>query len=136
MTLLRSTTPWWALLPLHLVLSIGLSLIITPLFSASLGSLPERLYSYGSATVGTAQQVAGAVGIAVFVSTMTLVTARQVGAGASAPDATAAGVNAAFLIGASVSLLSVIASCFIRKPDIADSSDSDVQKDGLANRHD
>jgi DHA2 family lincomycin resistance protein-like MFS transporter len=136
MTLLRSTTPWWALLPLHLVLSIGLSLIITPLFSASLGSLPERLYSYGSAIVGTAQQVAGAVGIAVFVSTMTVVTTRQVGGGASAPDATAAGVNAAFLIGASVSLLSVIASCFIRKANIVASSDSAVREDGPANRHD
>ena len=32
----------------------------TPLFTVALGSLPKRLYSHGSALIGTIQQVAGA----------------------------------------------------------------------------
>src|SRR5690606_21056083 len=63
-------TSLFLLLPADLLLMAGLSAMFTPLFSASLGSLPMRLYSHGSAIVGTAQQVAGAAGTALFVALM------------------------------------------------------------------
>jgi len=69
---LQQDTPVWLLLIAHIVLSIGLALMFTPLFTVSLGSLPPNLYSHGSAVLGAAQQVAGAAGTALFVAVMTL----------------------------------------------------------------
>ena len=60
------------------VLSIGLALSFTPLFTASLGSLQPQFYSYGSAVLGTVQQVAGAAGIALMITIMSSVTADAV----------------------------------------------------------
>ena len=52
----------------HLLLSVGLAFVFTPLFTAGLGALPARLYSYGSAVFGATQQLAGAAGVALLVS--------------------------------------------------------------------
>src|SRR5699024_7390947 len=38
---------------IHVVMSIGLALMFTPLLTSALGSLPHHLYSHGSATVST-----------------------------------------------------------------------------------
>ena len=75
------------LLIAHLVLSVGLALMFTPLFTVSLGALPPNLYSHGSAMIGATQQVAGAAGTALFVAVMTLQTAKLAAGGA---DPTAA----------------------------------------------
>ncbi len=58
------TTPIWWIVTVYLALNLGLGLVFTPLMTSALGSLPRRLYSHGSAVVGTAQQVAGAAGTA------------------------------------------------------------------------
>ena len=64
MATLGVETAVWHVLVCHILLSIGLAMLFTPLFTSSLGSLPPELYSYGSAVLGTVQQVAGAAGIA------------------------------------------------------------------------
>ncbi len=109
-------TPVWLILGLHIVLSLGLALMFTPLFTSSLGSLPPKLYSHGSAVIGTTQQVAGAAGIALFVSLMTLRTADSAAAGAGQVTAMADGLQLAFLCGAIISLLAIVAAFFIRRP--------------------
>ncbi len=107
LTTVGTGTPWWFLLGAHVALSAGLAFTFTPLFSSGLGSLPEHLYSHGSATIGTVQQVAGAAGTALFVAVMSGVQAAQGAAGASEPDALASGIRAAFLVGAVISLFGV-----------------------------
>ncbi len=109
-----TTTPWWQLLALHVALSAGLALVFTPLFTASLGSLPPHLYSHGSAVVSTVQQVAAAAGIAVFVSTMAAVAATGVAGGSDPTAATADGIRAALLIGAVIASLAVVTAFFVR----------------------
>jgi DHA2 family lincomycin resistance protein-like MFS transporter len=104
------------LLAAHVALSIGLALLFTPLFTSGLASLPKHLYSHGSAVVGTLQQVAGAAGIALFVSLMTIESARLAGEGADTVAATAGGIHAGFLCGAMISLLLVVAAFFVRRP--------------------
>jgi hypothetical protein len=98
------------------VLSIGLALSFTPLFTASLGSLQPRFYSYGSAVLGTVQQVAGAAGIALMITIMASVTAGAIEGGAGEAAAGAQGAQAAFTIAAIVSLPLVIGAFLIRKP--------------------
>lgn len=94
------------------VLSIGLALSFTPLFTASLGSLEPRFYSYGSAVVGTVQQVAGAAGIALLVTVMSGVSAGMGGG----VEGDAAGARTAFMIAAIVSLPLIVGAFLIRKP--------------------
>jgi len=64
LTLVDQNTPIWGILAGHVTISVGLALMFTPLFTASLSSLPMQLYSHGSAILGSAQQVAGAAGVA------------------------------------------------------------------------
>lgn len=115
-TTLTETTPIWVIAVAQTVLSIGLALSFTPLFTASLGSVKPQFYSYGSAVLGTAQQVAGAAGIALMVTVMSSVTASGVADGLTASVAGAAGARAAFLIAAVVSLPLIVGAFLIRKP--------------------
>lgn len=100
----------------HVVLSAGLALLFTPLFASSLGSLPRALYSHGSAVLGTIQQVAGAAGIALFVSIMSLRIGAEMAEGADMIAATAAGLRVGFFCGAAISLLMIVAAFFVRRP--------------------
>jgi DHA2 family lincomycin resistance protein-like MFS transporter len=106
-------TPVWLIVTLQTLLSIGLALSFTPLFTASLASLTPRFYSYGSAVLGTVQQVAGAAGIALMIAVMSAVSAAG---GAPAGSFTAAGARSAFLIAAIVALPVIVGAFLIRKP--------------------
>ncbi|MET3926425.1 MDR family MFS transporter [Devosia sp. 2618] len=117
LTFVQQDTPIWLLLAGHLTLSIGLALMFTPLFTASLGSLKPNLYSHGSAMIGTTQQVAGAAGTALFVALMTLQTASLVAGGTEPIAAMAGGIRLAFFVGAIISVFAVIAAFFVRKPE-------------------
>ncbi|WP_430868822.1 DHA2 family efflux MFS transporter permease subunit [Demequina aurantiaca] len=108
--------PSWQLVAAHVTLSIGLALMFTPLFSASLGSLPPRLYAYGSATLTTLQQVAAAAGTALFIAIMSGVTMSQADSGADATQAQAAGIQAAFAVGGSLALIAIVLAFFVRPP--------------------
>ncbi|NHB83919.1 multidrug efflux MFS transporter [Tessaracoccus sp. HDW20] len=72
---LSLVTPWWAVMVAHIVMSISFASIFTPLFTVAMGSLPNDLYSHGSAVIGAIQQVAGAAGTALFVTVFAMQTA-------------------------------------------------------------
>ncbi|WP_417508585.1 DHA2 family efflux MFS transporter permease subunit [Microbacterium sp.] len=116
-------TVWWLLVIAQTVISVGLAMSFTPLFSASLGSLRRHLYSHGSAALNTIQQVAGAAGVALLtvIYSSTLHAGEQQGLETAA--AGAPGARMAFLIAAIVSLGAVALSAFVRKP--ADDIDSE-----------
>lgn len=116
LTLVGPSTSYWMLLAAHLVLSIGLALMFTPLFTVSLGALPPELYSHGSAMIGATQQVAGAAGTALFVAVMTLRATAEAAGGADAKAALASGIATAFLCGAVISLAALVAAFLVRRP--------------------
>jgi DHA2 family lincomycin resistance protein-like MFS transporter len=111
-----ANTPLWFIVVAQTFLSLGLALSFTPLFTASLASLQPKFYSYGSAVVGTVQQVAGAAGIAVMITVMSAAAAGASDAGASATVAEAQGAHAAFLLSAIISLPLLIGAFLVRKP--------------------
>jgi DHA2 family lincomycin resistance protein-like MFS transporter len=98
----------------HLLLSAGLALVFTPLFTSGLGAVEPRLYSYGSAIFGTTQQLAGAAGVALLVSVLSVRSSALAAEGASLVEQTAGGVHSAFLVAASLSLLAIVGAFFIR----------------------
>lgn len=113
---LSETTPWGFVLGAHVVMSIGLALMFTPLFTSSMAALNPRLYSYGSATIATVQQLAGAAGTALFIALLTIGQVNAAAAGASTVSGLADGVHNAFMAGAIISLFAVVASFFVPKP--------------------
>ena len=119
MTMLTASTPFWWVLVAHVALSFGLAFLFTPLFTSALASLRPKLYSHGSAVVGTAQQLAGAAGTALFITVMSSTAATQMAAGAGEVAATATGIQAAFLYGAIISLFAIPLAFFIRKPAVS-----------------
>ncbi|MDT0267703.1 MDR family MFS transporter [Streptomyces sp. DSM 44915] len=100
----------------HVVLSIGLGLLMTPLMTSSLGSLPAELYAHGSAILNTLQQLAGAAGTALFITVMTRSATREVEGGMEPIAAQAAGIHDAFLIGAVLALVAAGLSFLVRRP--------------------
>jgi DHA2 family lincomycin resistance protein-like MFS transporter len=114
-TTLGETTPIAVIAVAQTLLSVGLALTFTPLFTASLGSLEPRMYSYGSAVLSTTQQVAGAAGIALLVTVLSSVAAGTAG-GAGDVAAEAEGVRAAFTLAAILSTPTVVLAFLVRKP--------------------
>ena len=116
LTFLNENTPWGLVLAAHVGLCIGLAFMFTPLFTSSMAALNPRLYSHGSATIATVQQLAGAAGTALFIALLTIGQVTSEAAGATEASALANGVHSAFLAGAFISLLAVVGSFFVPKP--------------------
>ncbi|MCU1446022.1 DHA2 family efflux MFS transporter permease subunit [Cryobacterium sp.] len=116
MTMLTASSPFWWVLVAHVALSFGLAFLFTPLFTSALGSLKPKLYSHGSAVVGTVQQLAGAAGTALFITVMSSTAATRMADGAREVAATADGIQAAFVYGAIISLFAIPLAFFIRRP--------------------
>ena len=115
-TMLHEGTSVGWVIAVHMALNCGLALMFTPLMTSGLGSLDRSLYSHGSATVSTLQQLAGAAGTALFVTALSTTTAAGLSDGLSEVAATANGVQAAFMIGGFISLAAIIASFLVRRP--------------------
>ncbi len=111
------STEWWMIMAAQTILSVGLAMSFTPLFSASLGSLQRHLYSHGSAALNTIQQVAGAAGVALLTVTYSSILHAGEQEGLSTAVAGAPGARLAFLIAAFISLVAVALSPFVRKPE-------------------
>lgn len=119
MTLLGTQSRWEFILAGHIVMCVGFALLFTPLFTVCLSSVPPQLYSHGSAVLGSFQQLGGAAGVALFIAIMSAESAELAAAGTTAIESLAAGIRAAFLVGAIGALFAVASTFFVRKPDNA-----------------
>jgi DHA2 family lincomycin resistance protein-like MFS transporter len=106
---LGPASPLVEVIGMHVLLMAAVGLMIAPLMTYALSSLPARLYSHGSAIMSTLQQLMGALGTALFVAVATLATVK----GAAGPDA--GGLRAAFIAAGCVGVIGVIGSLFLRK---------------------
>lgn len=110
-----ATTPVWWLVALHVVMSLSLSFMFTPCFTAGLNALPARLYPHGSAGIGTLQQVAGAAGAALLVTVMQLDAARRAKGGTPAIEALTGGIHTAFWLGVVLMACAVPLALLLRR---------------------
>lgn len=100
----------------HLLLSVGLAFVFTPLFAVGLGAVPPTLYPYGSAIFSTAQQLAGAAGVALLVSVLSVRSEALAAERVPLVEQTAGGVHAAFLVAATLSLFTIVGALLVRSP--------------------
>ncbi len=122
-----SRTPWWlsavgagtslaTVIAMHVTFCIGMAMIMTPLMTASLGSLPRTLYGHGSAIVNTLQQLAGAAGTAILIAAMSIGASKAAADGAGAVAAQVTGTREAFVLGGIVGLVAVVSAPFVSRP--------------------
>lgn len=116
MAIYAAVAPLWGLVGLHMLISISLSFLFTPCFTAGLGSLPTRLYSHGSAMLGAGQQVAAAAGTALVVTVMEVRSHQLAGQGLTETAATSGGIGAGLLVATAVTVGVLVLALFVRAP--------------------
>ena len=104
-------------LPPMVLLGVGASFAFLTVILASVSGVPEDQAGLASGLVNTAQQLGGALGLAVLASVAAARTGGMLGAGSDPVAALNAGFHAAFLLGAIfVALAAVLAATLLRLP--------------------
>lgn len=129
-TTLGAATPVWLVIGMHVMLSIGTALMMTPLMTTALGSVAPNLYSHASAIVNTLQQVSGAAGTALFITLFSVAASAPAASAGDSLSALAGGVSAAFGVGAAISATAIILALFLRKPAAAAGPAVDLGQEG------
>lgn len=106
---LGASAPLWAVIVCDILLMASLGFMMTPLMTDSLDSLPDDLYSHGSALLATLQQVAGALGSAV------LVMIAAVGSTGPSGIPDAHGISVAFWVAAGIGVGAVIVAFLFKR---------------------
>ncbi|GAB3282828.1 MDR family MFS transporter [Kineosporia babensis] len=107
---------------MYVLMSLALSLLISPLFTTALSSVRPQLYSHASAAASTIQQLGGAAGTALFITMLTIgSSAHTADATASTVQNTVEGTQAAFAVGGIAALVVLAFTLFVRRPNTAPS---------------
>ncbi|WP_082130196.1 MDR family MFS transporter [Aneurinibacillus tyrosinisolvens] len=112
----------------------GMAILMMPIFTAALNDLPLALNRHGTALINTFRMVAGAVGMAFFVSIMTNQSAkhtedilqgryvyitRETERAVAVNQGAVMGINDAFLIATLLTVVALVLSFFIRNKAVA-----------------
>ncbi len=102
---------------LHVMMMIGISMVMMPAQTTALNQLPRLLYPHGTAIMNTLQQVAGAVGMALFISIMTAGAKNYVETtGDLNPvESMVAGLHNAFVIGLVLAIIALVLGLFVKR---------------------
>ena len=109
------------LILIHVIMMIGISMVMMPAQTTGLNQLPKSLYAHGTAILNTLTQVAGAIGVALFISIMSsgakdyMKTSPDPTSPTEGIQAMVAGLHDAFLIGLILAVLALAISLFIKR---------------------
>ena len=117
MVILGENSALWMVVGMHVIFSLGMCLMMTPLMTTALSSLPKKLYSHGSAIMNTFQQLAGATGTALLVVFLTRGTLAGAAAGLSPAAATAQGTHWAFLFAGVAGIAIAVIAPLLKRAD-------------------
>jgi len=124
LTTIKPTTAELTIILIHSCTLIGIALIFNPAQTNGLNQLPKQFQTDGTAVMQTIVHIAGAIGIALAISTMSSGQQRYQ---ANVTDSTgviaqsevlSAGINAAFMLSLFLSIIGFIISLYIKKVDI------------------
>jgi MFS transporter, DHA2 family, lincomycin resistance protein len=99
----------------NVLFSIGMAAVMTPLMALALGSLPRDLHADGSAILNTLQQLAAAIGTALFIALLSLGSAAAASSGAAPGQAMAAGLDWPFAVGGVLTVLAALLALTIKR---------------------
>ncbi|MEK4264102.1 DHA2 family efflux MFS transporter permease subunit [Paenibacillus sp. FSL L8-0499] len=145
---LTDSTTYTHMIITYTVRMLGMSMLSMPIVTAGLNQLPQRLSSHGTAMSNTLRTVAGALGMALFVSLMTnktksTITDTLMSGTVSLNDkaamlkltqeATISGVTHAFNIATWITVIALVLAFFIKKtspqPDFLKTEEVQPQQD-------
>ncbi|MFD1031404.1 DHA2 family efflux MFS transporter permease subunit [Metaplanococcus flavidus] len=117
-------TSYWQIMLIYSIRMLGISLVMMPVMTNGLNTLPIKEYPHGTAINNTLQQVAGAIGSAFLITLMNTRTesaAAQMLANGTAPEnivnmSMLEGINFSFFISTFIALAALILALFIKKP--------------------
>ncbi|MCR8659675.1 DHA2 family efflux MFS transporter permease subunit [Paenibacillus endoradicis] len=124
---------------LHIILvysvrMLGISMVMMPIMTNGLNQLPTRLNPHGTAVNNTIQQVAGAIGTAIFVSIMNSHTTKSIAGQLDGIDPTTLpadqmslitktgmleGIQYTFLIATFTTLVAFVLTFFVKRVDVS-----------------
>jgi EmrB/QacA subfamily drug resistance transporter len=108
------------LLPGFLILGVGIGFSFVPISIAALAGVKASEAGLASGLINTSQQIGGALGIAALSTIATTSTKDSVSSGSALPVALVDGFHHAFLVGAIVAAVGIIASLtLIRRDELA-----------------
>jgi len=134
MTMFDVDTTYAFIITLYCVRMLGISMIMMPIMTNGLNQLPTRLNPHGTAVNNTLNQVAGAIGTAIFVSLMNSHAKSSIAEQMSKVDLTSItdlekaqiqqlglldGIQFAFLIASITTVAALILSLFIKRVDVS-----------------
>lgn len=120
-TQVTADTSKMTFITLHVSMMVSISMIMMPAQTNGLNQLPRRFYPHGTAILNTLSQVAGAIGVAFFISIMTSGQRNSLEQSSNPTDpaqmteAMVLGVHNAFTIGFGFALLAVFVALFIKR---------------------
>lgn len=102
----------------------GISMVMMPVMTNGLNTLPIKSYPHGTAINNTLQQVSGAIGSAFLITLMNMrteSTAQELAASGAAPEgimnaALLEGINYSFEISTFIAIAALLLALFIKKP--------------------
>ncbi len=117
-------TTYIEIMILYSIRMLGFSLVMMPVMTNGLNSLPRKAYPHGTALNNTLKQVSGAIGSALLITVMnsrTLATATDMEISGADPtiilsSSMMAGINYAFYVSTIIAAAALVLSFFIRVP--------------------
>jgi EmrB/QacA subfamily drug resistance transporter len=115
------------LLPGFLIIGVGIGFSFVPISIAALAGVKAAEAGLASGLINTSQQIGGALGIAALSTIATSKTEDSVGSGSTLPVALVDGFQSAFLVGAVVAALGLVAALtLIRRDELAVETDDEL----------
>jgi EmrB/QacA subfamily drug resistance transporter len=115
------------LLPGFLLVGVGLGFSFVPISIAALAGIRAKEAGLASGLFNTSQQIGGALGIAALSTIATSRTGDAVAAGSALPSALVHGFTGAFVVGAGIAAVGVLAALTLIRRDELESSSVDEE---------
>lgn len=107
---LSPASHWWYALVAYTVFAVGVAAISTPITTAAFATVAASAQSDAATVQNMLRQIAGAMGTAVIMSTVSMAAASATTAGQTPALATAHGVSVAFELTAALALVTAVAA--------------------------
>ncbi|KMK76909.1 DHA2 family efflux MFS transporter permease subunit [Alkalihalobacillus pseudalcaliphilus] len=121
-TTIHTETPIYVFVVYHCLLMVAIAMMMMPAQTNALNELPPKYYPHGTAILNTLQQVAGAIGVALFISIMsnsrTNYLSENVQGEPSVQDfalSLTAGVQTSFKVGLCFAIVALVLTFFIKR---------------------
>lgn len=150
MTMFDTETTYTHIIVLYSVRMLGISMLMMPIMTNGLNQLPTRLNPHGTAVNNTLNQVAGALGTAIFVSLMNSHAESSIAEQMSKVDLTTItdaekahiaqlglldGIQFSFLIATFTTLVALVLTLFIKRVDVSKEAIAKLEaEDAAANQ--